>query len=44
MGRKGRIGLYSIVNKLENVDENGVGTVTWEINKNVNKQQLDKRA
>lgn len=44
MGRKGRIGLYSIVNKLENVDENGVGTVTWEINKNINKQQLDKRA
>ena len=44
MGRKGGIGLYSVVNKIKDVDENGVGTVTWEINKNVNKQQLDKRA
>lgn len=44
MGRKGRLGLYKIVNEKKDVDENGIGTVEWSINKDVNTQQLDKRA
>lgn len=44
MGRKNKLGMYNIVNKLKDVDENGVGTVEWSIDKNVNMQQLDKKA